>query len=89
VVSQDVAIDIVLSAEAILKVSIGTCLRLKVLEQNLQLYGLSPESDRMLGLIPGLETSATYAVAGVAADGPCVGISCRIDCRLTGFEPPF
>ncbi len=74
-----------------------TYLRLKVLEQNLQLYGRSPESvignirsyprmyepERMRG------REEAHAAADAAADGLCAGTSCHIDCRSIGFEPPF
>ena len=66
-------------------------LRLNVLEQNLQLYGLSPESK-----ISQSDTSTsrsnkhcTYVAADVVADVPFVGISCHTDCRSIGFEPPL
>jgi hypothetical protein len=80
----------------------GAYLRLKVLEQNLQLYGRSPESmmpisesceesekdPKTSGSAREREREETHAVAGAATDGLCAGTSFHIDCRSIGFEPP-
>jgi hypothetical protein len=70
-----------------------THLRLKVFMQNLQLYGLSPESklpisaaaSAMHALLGSRE--CTHVAADVATDVPCAGTSFHIDCRSTG-QPP-
>jgi hypothetical protein len=74
----------------------STYLRLNVLEQNLQLYGLSPESKVpcqpwTMIFAPGEpeKRGGTYAVADVAEDEPSAGTSCHIDCRSKGCEPPL
>lgn len=75
-------------------------LRLKVLAQNLQLYGLSPESvsrispDRDIGYSgydcsqDSVQAHDTHVAAGVARDVPFSGTSSHTDCRSIGFEPP-
>lgn len=65
---------------------------MKVFAQNLQLYGLSPESASHLirseSKVKLQPVQSTYVAVDVAKDGLSVGISCHIDCRLTGSEPP-
>lgn len=69
-------------------------LRLNVLEQNLQLYGLSPESSyadplTSCATIRGERGCISYAAVGGEGDGPCAGRSCHTDRRSKGREPPF
>lgn len=67
-------------------------LRLNVLEQNLQPYGLSPESiytSQLISCSAIRSSGAQYVVVGGGGDGPFAGRSSHIDHRSKGFEPPL
>jgi hypothetical protein len=97
-ISQNIAIEknvsVGYSGGTVCGVGKGTYLRLKVLEQNLQLYGLSPESIHAVRshVLPNTNTTlhnSTHAAVDAAVNGLSVGISSRTGCRSIGFEPPF